>query len=72
MPQEFANRFAALPKLNEGLKRRLVEDDIGIVPVPSVYVKEVSKLDVSSFIGLKNLVWAFFSNFPVIEGGSVG
>ena len=48
MPQEFANRFAALPTLPEGLKRRLVEDDIGVVPVPSVYVKEVSKLDVSS------------------------
>ena len=48
MPQEFANRFAVLPKVNEGLKRRLVEDDIGVVPVPSVYVKEVSNLDVSS------------------------
>ena len=54
MPQEFANRFAALPKLNEGLKRRLVEDDIGVVPVPSVYVKEVSKLDVSSSQARRN------------------
>ena len=25
MPEDFANRFAALPELNEGLKRRLVE-----------------------------------------------
>ena len=47
MPEDFVNRFVALPELNEGSQRKLIEDDIGAVPVHSVYVKDVSKLDMS-------------------------
>ena len=28
MPEDFVNRFVALPELNEGLQRKLIEDDI--------------------------------------------
>ena len=47
MPEDFVNRFVALPELNEGLQRKVIEDDIGVVPAHSVYVKDVSKLDMS-------------------------
>ena len=47
MPKGFVNRFVALPELNEGFQRKLIEDDIGVVPAHSVYVKDVSKLDMS-------------------------
>ena len=47
MPENFVNRFVALPELNVGLQRKLIEDDIGVVPAHSVYVKDVSKLDMS-------------------------
>ena len=46
--RRFFNRFVALPELNEGLQRKLIEDDTGVVPAHSVYVKDVSKLDMSS------------------------
>ena len=48
MPEDFPSRFAVLPELNDGLQRRLTEDDIGVMPVPSIYVKGISKPDVSS------------------------
>ena len=48
MPEDFASRFAVLREVNDGLKRRLTEDDIGVIPVPSIYVKDISKPDVSS------------------------
>ena len=47
MPEDFVNRFVALPELHEGLRRKLIEDDIGGVPAHSVYVKDVSKLDMN-------------------------
>ena len=47
MPEDFINRFVALPELKEGLQRKLIEDDIGVVPAHSVYVKDVSKLHMS-------------------------
>ena len=48
MPEDFANCFVALTELNKGLQRKLIEDDIGVVSAHSVYVKDVSKLDMSS------------------------
>ena len=36
MPEDFVNRFVALPELNEGLQRKVFEDDIGAVPAHSV------------------------------------
>ena len=49
MPEDFANRFVALPELNKGLHRKLIEDDIGFVLAHFVHVKDVSKLDMTSF-----------------------
>ena len=46
-PEDFVNRFVELPDLKEGLQRKLIEDDIGVVPAHSVYVKDVSKLHMS-------------------------
>ena len=52
MPEDFVNRFVALPELNEGLQRKVFEDDIGAVPAHSVSVKDVSKLDMSFYQAL--------------------
>ena len=48
LPDDFATRYAVLPDLMGGIKRRLLEDDIGVVPVPSLYVKESSQPVASS------------------------
>ena len=45
--------LTALPELNEGLQRNLIEDDIGVVPAHSVYAKDVSKLDMLSSQAVK-------------------
>ena len=46
LPDDFIH--AVLSGLDVGLKRRLIEDSIGTVPVPSVYLKEASEPLVSS------------------------
>ena len=54
MPEDFTTCFGALPGMKEGVKRRLIEDDVGVVPVSSVYAEDISEIDGSWSLSRRN------------------